>query len=58
MFRMSKDEELTLDLLGEFLDEHKQEVNKRYKPLLNAYMSDHDILHAPKKQRISPITAL
>ena len=54
MFRISKDEELTLDLLGEFLDEHKQEVNKRYKPLLNAYMSDHDILHAPKKAAYKP----
>jgi SPP1 family phage portal protein len=54
MFRISKDEELTLDLLGEFLDEHKQEVNKRYTPLLNAYMSDHEILHAPKKAAYKP----
>lgn len=54
MYRMSKDEELTLDLLGEFLDEHKQEVNKRYLPLLNAYMSDHEILHAPKKGKNKP----
>lgn len=54
MFRMSKDEELTLDLLGEFLREHTAEVNKRYKPLLNAYMSDHDILHAPAKAAYKP----
>lgn len=54
MFRMSKDEVLTLDLLGEFLMQHTEEVNKRYKPLLNAYMSDHDILHAPKKAAYKP----
>ena len=54
MFRMSRDEELTLDLLGEFLAEHKREVNKRYKPLLDAYMSDHAILHAPKKAAYKP----
>ena len=51
---MSRDEELTLDLLGEFLAEHKQEVNKRYKPLLDAYMSDHAILHAPEKAAYKP----
>lgn len=54
MFRMSKDEELTLDLLGEFLMQHTEEVNKRYKPLLNAYMSDHAILHAPRKAAYKP----
>ena len=54
MFRMSKDEVLTLDLLGEFLSEHEQEVKNRYKPLLNAYMSDHDILHATKKAAYKP----
>ena len=45
IFRYPKDEELTLDELEKFLDEHAQIVSKRYKPLLNAYMSDHDILH-------------
>ena len=54
MFRMSKNEELTLDLLGEFIAAHKNEVNKRYKPLLNAYMSDHDILHVPAKADYKP----
>ena len=54
MFRMSKDEELTLDLLGEFIEAHKNIVKKRYKPLLAAYMSDHDILHAPKKAAYKP----
>ena len=54
MFRMSKDEELTLDLLNVFLMQHSEEVTKRYTPLLNAYMSDHDILHAPKKDAYKP----
>ena len=54
MFRFPKDVELTLDDLQEFLDEHKEVVNKRYKPLLNAYMSDHDIKHQPKKPPYKP----
>ena len=54
IFRFPKDEELTLDDLKEFLDEHSQIVNKRYKPLLNAYMSDHDILHQRNKPPYKP----
>lgn len=54
MFRMAKDEELTLDLLGEFIEAHKQEVRTRYQPLLNAYMSDHEILHLPRKAAYKP----
>lgn len=54
MFRLSKDTEMTLPLLQEFLDEHKKEVEERYKPLYDAYMSDHKILHAPKKPNYKP----
>lgn len=54
IFRFPKDEELTLDDLKEFLEEHAQIVNKRYKPLLNAYMSDHDILHQKNKPPYKP----
>ena len=54
MFRLSKDTELTLDLLQEFLDEHKREVEDRYKPLQNAYLSDHEILHERAKPKYKP----
>lgn len=54
MFRISKDTELTLVLLQEFLDEHGKEVSGRYRKLLDAYMSDHDILHDQKKPNYKP----
>ena len=54
MFRISKDTELTVELLQEFLDEHAEEVKNRYLPLFNAYMSDHDILRAPAKAKWKP----
>lgn len=54
MFRFPKDEELTLDDLKEFINKHKLQVEKRYKPLLDAYMSDHEILHRPSKEKWKP----
>lgn len=54
MFRISKDTELTLVLLQEFLNEHSKEVNDRFKKLLDAYMSDHDILHEKEKPKYKP----
>ena len=54
MFRLPKGTEITKDLLQEFINEHTEEVNKRYKPLLDAYMSDHEILHAPQKPKYKP----
>ncbi len=51
MIRLSRDTELTLPLLQELLDEHKKEVNSRYTKLLDAYMSDHDILHRLAKPK-------
>ena len=54
MIRISRDEELTLVLLSQFLDEHRREVNTRYKKLLDAYMSDHGILHQTPKASYKP----
>lgn len=41
-------------LLAQFLDEHQREVDDRFKKLLDAYMSDHEILHAPPKPAYKP----
>ena len=54
MFRISKDTELTLTLLSQFLDEHRREVTDRYKKQLDAYISDHEILHLPAKPSYKP----
>ena len=54
MFRISKETELTLPLLQEFLDKHNAEVNSRFKKLQDAYMSDHEILHEPAKPKYKP----
>ena len=54
MYRISKDTELTLVLLAQFLDEHRREVQDRFKPLLDAYMSDHAILHEQEKPKYKP----
>ena len=54
MFRLPKDAELTLVLLQQLLDEHKKEVNARYKKLKDAYESDHEILHRPAKPKYKP----
>lgn len=54
MFRISKNTEMTLPLLTEFLDEHRKEVNDRYQKLLDVYKSDHDILHQAAKPKYKP----
>lgn len=54
MIRISKDEELTLVLLSQFLDEHRREVSDRFQKLLDAYMSDHEILHQKEKPAYKP----
>lgn len=45
---------MTLPLLQEFLDKHRNEVDNRYKKLKSAYESDHDILHEPAKPKYKP----
>ena len=53
MFHLSKDTELTLELLEELLREHDTE-SKRYKMLREAYESKHKILDAPAKPKYKP----
>ena len=54
MFRLPEDTEMTIDLLGKLLKEHKQEVKGRHQKLQNTYESDHEILHKPKKPKHKP----
>lgn len=54
MFILPRETEMTLPLLQEFLDKHRQEVNDRYKKLKAAYESDHDILHQAVKPAYKP----
>lgn len=54
MFRISREEPMTLALLGEFLEEHRKEINSRYKKLKAAYESDHDIKHLQAKPKYKP----
>lgn len=54
MFRLNKDTPMTEALLTEFLNEHAAEVENRYKKLLAAYESDHDILHNDPKPNNKP----
>lgn len=54
MFRLSKDTPMTEALLTELLNEHAGEVENRYKKLLAAYESDHDILHDDPKPNNKP----
>ena len=49
MFRLPRDTEMTLPLLAEYMNKHQKEVNDRYKKLMDTYMSDHAILHNPRK---------
>ena len=53
MFKLSKDTELTLDLLQELLDEHNNEVED-FKKMRDAYESKHDILTAKAKPKYKP----
>lgn len=54
MFRLPKGTEMTIEILDYFLGKHRQEVTKRYKPLHDAYISDHEILHQDKKPSHKP----
>lgn len=54
MFRLGRDTEMTLTILSEFLTKHEHEVKHRYKPLYDAYTSDHEILHEPSKPKYKP----
>lgn len=54
MFRLPKGTEMTIEILNYFLGKHRQEVTKRYKPLHDAYISDHEILHQAAKPSHKP----
>ena len=54
MFRLPSDQEMTSEILEQFLKKHKEEVTGRYEPLYNAYKSDHDILHQDAKPGYKP----
>ena len=54
MFYLSHNEELTTDLLQEFIDKHKHQVADRFERLRKMYESDHDILHMPRKEKHKP----
>lgn len=54
MYRLPKETELTSVIMMEFLDKHRNDINKRYKKLYDAYKSDHDILHMEAKPAHKP----
>jgi SPP1 family phage portal protein len=54
LFYLSQNEELTLELLQEFINKHKQQVAERFDKLKKLYESDHDILHIPRKEKYKP----
>lgn len=48
IFRIKRDEELTLDKINYFISQHKTLVNQRYKPLRMAYQTQYEILNIAK----------
>lgn len=54
LFRLPRDTEMTIEILDDFLGKHRQEVTKRYKPLFDAYTSQHDILRQKAKPNYKP----
>ena len=54
MFRLSNDEELDIQTLSEFISEHREWVAKRYKPLMDAYMTRYPIFDLPTKPDFKP----
>lgn len=54
MFRLSNDEELTIDKLGEFINKHGWWVDHRYRPLMDAYMTRYPIFNLPPKPDYKP----
>lgn len=54
MFRLSNDEELTIEKLGEFINKHGWWVDHRYHPLMDAYMTRYPIFDLPPKPDYKP----
>ncbi len=54
MFRLPRNTEMTIEILDDFLGKHRLEATKRYKPLYDAYTSEHDILRQAAKPKYKP----
>lgn len=54
MFRLPKGTELTIPILDKFIGLHRREIVKRFKPLKDAYESEHDILRQKAKPSYKP----
>lgn len=54
MFRLSNEEEITLETLGGFLNKHEWWVQNRYHPLMDAYMTRYPIFTMPPKPEYKP----
>lgn len=54
MFRIPREIELTPELLQEYISKHKNLCLTRYDKLYRAYVTDHDIFHAPRKPEYKP----
>ena len=54
MFRLSNDEELDIQTLSEFISEHRNGVAKRYRPLMDAYMTRYPIFTRKAKPDFKP----
>lgn len=54
MFRLSNDEEMTIEKLGEFINKHGWWVDHRYHPLMDAYMTRYPIFELPPKPDYKP----
>lgn len=54
IYRISKDTELTKELLFEYIQKHKEYVRKKSQPLADAYIGKYPILFAPPKAEYKP----
>lgn len=54
MFRLEDNEKLDEDRLGRFLALHAAEATFRYKPLMDAYMTEYPIFREPPKPKYKP----
>lgn len=54
MYRLEDDVILDEDRLGRFLSKHAAEATFRYKPLMDAYMTEYPIFREPQKPKYKP----
>lgn len=54
MFRLSNEEELDIQTLSDFISDHSNWVDKRYRPLMDAYMTRYPIFDLPPKPDWKP----